>query len=251
METPQLLLPALAVVAFLYASVGHAGASGYIAVLALAGTAADEIRPLALVLNVLVSSLASWQFAAAGHFRREVFVPLAVVSVPAAALGGMVALPGIVLQRLLGLVLLFSAWRLAQPAPTGSVPPAAAVPGPRALGLTGGLLGGLAGVTGTGGGIFLTPLMILRGWLVPRQAAAVSAAFILVNSLAGLAGLVLARGSAALPGVGLVAPMAVMVTAAGWLGAHCGSRRFAPLWIRRLLAVVLLVASGKLLGWLG
>jgi len=197
MEPSALLLLALAGVAFLYASVGHAGASGYIAVLALSGFAAAEIRPLALVLNVLVSSLASWNFAAARHFRREVFLPLALFSVPAALVGGMVPLPTQPLQRLLGLVLLFSAWRLSQPPPSGEV--SAAVPGPITISLTGGVLGGLAGITGTGGGIFLTPLMILRGWLVPRQAAAVSAAFILVNSLAGLAGLVMARGSAALP----------------------------------------------------
>jgi uncharacterized membrane protein YfcA len=249
MQTSALLLLALAGVAFLYASVGHAGASGYIAVLALSGFGAAEIRPLALVLNVLVSSLASWNFAAAGHFRREVFLPLALFSVPAALVGGMVSLPTLPLQRLLGLVLLFSAWRLSQPSQPGEVAPA--VPGPITISLTGGMLGGLAGITGTGGGIFLTPLMILRGWLVPRQAAAVSAAFILVNSLAGLAGLVMARGSAALPAAGSVGPMALAVMVAGGLGAHCGSRRFPSLWIRRLLAVVLLVASGKLLGWLG
>ena len=249
MEPSALLLLALAGVAFLYASVGHAGASGYIAVLALSGFAAAEIRPLALVLNVLVSSLASWNFAAAGHFRREVFLPLALFSVPAALVGGMVSLPTLPLQRLLGLVLLFSAWRLSQPSQPAEVSPA--VPGRVIVSLTGGLLGGLAGITGTGGGIFLTPLMILRGWLVPRQAAAVSAAFILVNSLAGLAGLVMARGSAALPAAGAVGPMALAVMVAGGLGAHCGSRRFPSLWIRRLLAVVLLVASGKLLGWLG
>jgi uncharacterized membrane protein YfcA len=249
METSALLLLALAGVAFLYASVGHAGASGYIAVLALSGFAAAEIRPLALVLNVLVSSLASWNFAAAGHFRREVLLLLALFSVPAALVGGMVSLPALPLQRLLGLVLLFSAWRLSQPSQPAEV--ATALPGPITISLTGGLLGGLAGITGTGGGIVLTPLMILRGWLVPRQAAAVSAAFILVNSLAGLAGLVMVRGSAALPAAGVVGPMALAVMVAGWLGAHCGSRRFPSLWIRRLLAVVLLVASGKLLGWLG
>ena len=249
MEPSALLLLALAGVAFLYASVGHAGASGYIAVLALSGFAAAEIRPLALVLNVLVSSLASWNFAAAGHFRREVFLPLALFSVPAALVGGMVSLPTLPLQRLLGLVLLFSAWRLSQPSQPAEVSPA--VPGRVIVSLTGGLLGGLAGITGTGGGIFLTPLMILRGWLVPRQAAAVSAAFILVNSLAGLAGLVMARGGTALPAAGVVGPMALAVMVAGGLGAHCGSRRFPSLWIRRLLAVVLLVASGKLLGWLG
>ena len=249
MQTSALLLLALAGVAFLYASVGHAGASGYIAVLALSGFGAAEIRPLALVLNVLVSSLASWNFAAAGHFRREVLLPLALFSVPAALVGGMVSLPTLPLQRLLGLVLLFSAWRLSQPSPSAEVAPA--VPGPVTISLTGGLLGGLAGITGTGGGIFLTPLMILRGWLVPRQAAAVSAAFILVNSLAGLAGLVMARGSAPLPAAGVVGPMALAVMVAGGLGAHCGSRRFPSLWIRRLLSVVLLVASGKLLGWMG
>jgi uncharacterized membrane protein YfcA len=249
METSALLLLALAGVAFLYASVGHAGASGYIAVLALSGFGAAEIRPLALVLNVLVSSLATWTFAAAGHFRREVFLPLALFSVPAALVGGMVSLPTLPLQRLLGLVLLFSAWRLSQPSPSAEV--TAAVPGPSTISLTGGLLGGLAGITGTGGGIVLTPLMILRGWLLPRQAAAVSAAFILVNSLAGLAGLVMARGSAVLPAAGMVGPMALVVMGAGGLGAHCGSCRFPSLWIRRLLAVVLLVASGKLLGWLG
>ena len=249
MEPSALLLLALAGVAFLYASVGHAGASGYIAVLALSGFAAAEIRPLALVLNVLVSSLASWNFAAAGHFRREVLLPLALFSVPAALVGGMVSLPTLPLQRLLGLVLLFSAWRLSQPSQPGDVSPA--LPGRVIVSLTGGLLGGLAGITGTGGGIFLTPLMILRGWLVPRQAAAVSAAFILVNSLAGLAGLVMAKGSAVLPAAGVVGPMALAVMVAGGVGAHCGSRRFPSLWIRRLLAVVLLVASGKLLGWLG
>jgi uncharacterized membrane protein YfcA len=143
MQTSALLLLALAGVAFLYASVGHAGASGYIAVLALSGFAAAEIRPLALVLNVLVSSLATWNFAAAGHFRREVFLPLALFSVPAALVGGMVSLPTQPLQRLLGLVLLFSAWRLSQLAPSGQVPPA--VPGPITIILTGGLLGGLAG----------------------------------------------------------------------------------------------------------
>ncbi|MCP9848913.1 sulfite exporter TauE/SafE family protein [Cyanobium sp. Morenito 9A2] len=246
MEPSTWLLAALAAVAFLYAGVGHAGASGYIAVLALAGFSAAEIRPLALVLNVLVAGLASWQFIGAGHFRRAVFLPLALASVPAALVGGMVALPGPLLQRLIGVVLLLSAWRLLRPALPE--PSAGAVPGPLGLGLTGGLLGLLAGLTGTGGGIFLTPLLILRGWLAPRQAAAISAPFILVNSLAGLTGLLIARGPAALPSLALVGPMALAVALAGALGAYGGSRRFSPLWIRRLLALVLVVASGKLLG---
>ncbi len=107
------LLIALAAVAFLYASVGHAGASGYIAVLALAGLPAPEIRAIALVRNVLVAGGGTLQFIAAGHFRRDVFVPLALASVPAARVGGASTLPAALLRQLIGAVLLFSAWRLA------------------------------------------------------------------------------------------------------------------------------------------
>jgi hypothetical protein len=239
------VLPALALVAALYATVGHAGASGYIAVLTLAGMAAPEIRPLALLLNVLVASLATRQFASAGHLRPALLPPLLAASVPAAALGGAIALPVGTLQRLLAAVLLFSAWRLC--GDPWRAAPSRGVPAPAAVSLTGGLLGLLAGLTGTGGGIFLTPWMILRGWLAPRQAAAVSAAFILVNSLAGLAGLLLRRGAIALPPPGPLLGMALAVIAGGGLGAWCGSRVFPPLVIRRLLAAVLVVASVKLL----
>ncbi|MCT0206767.1 sulfite exporter TauE/SafE family protein [Synechococcus sp. CS-1332] len=240
------LLIALAAVAFLYASVGHAGASGYIAVLALAGLPAPEIRAIALVLNVLVASVGTLQFVAAGHFRRDVFVPLALASVPAALIGGAIALPATLLRQLIGAVLLFSAWRLAAHR-TPSDPQAMQVPRRQVVALTGGTLGLLAGLTGTGGGIFLTPWMILRSWLLPKQAAAVSVAFILVNSIAGLAGLVLRQGVAALPDPGALAPLAVVVLVGGTLGAYGGSRRFSSPWIRRLLAVVLLIAAWKLL----
>ena len=239
------LLPALAVVAGLYATVGHAGASGYIAVLTLAGMPAPEIRPLALVLNVLVASLATRQFAAAGHLRPALLPPLLAASVPAAALGGAIALPVGMLQRLLAAVLLFSAWRLSgDPLRGGAL---RGVPAPAVVSLTGGVLGLLAGLTGTGGGIFLTPWMILRGWLAPRQAAAVSAAFILVNSLAGLAGLLLRRGALDVPPPLPLLGMAAAVMGGGALGAWCGSRVFPPPLIRRLLALVLVVASVKLL----
>ncbi|MCP9834988.1 MULTISPECIES: sulfite exporter TauE/SafE family protein [unclassified Cyanobium] len=240
------LLIALAAVAFLYASVGHAGASGYIAVLALAGLPAPEIRAIALVLNVLVASVGTLQFVSAGHFRRDVFVPLALVSVPAALVGGTITLPAVLLRQLIGVVLLFSAWRLAAHR-TPSDPEAMRVPRRRVVALTGATLGLLAGLTGTGGGIFLTPWMILRSWLLPKQAAAVSVAFILVNSIAGLAGLVLRQGLTALPDPGALAPLLVVVLIGGTLGAYGGSRRFPSPWIRRLLAVVLLIAAWKLL----
>ncbi len=239
------MLIALAAVAFLYASVGHAGASGYIAVLALAGLPAPEIRAIALVLNVLVASVGTLQFIAAGHFRRDVFVPLALASVPAALVGGAIALPAVLLRQLIGVVLLFSSWRLIGQLPGD--PGAMRVPRRLVVALTGGTLGLLAGLTGTGGGIFLTPWMILRSWLLPKQAAAVSVAFILVNSIAGLAGLLLRQGVAALPDPGALAPLAGVVLVGGTLGAYGGSRRFPSPWIRRLLAVVLLIAAWKLL----
>jgi uncharacterized membrane protein YfcA len=239
------LLIALAAVAFLYASVGHAGASGYIAVLALAGVSAPEIRAIALVLNVLVASVGTLQFMAAGHFRRDVFVPLALASVPAALVGGAIALPAVLLRQLIGVVLLFSAWRLVGQPPAD--PEEMRLPRRPVVALTGGTLGLLAGLTGTGGGIFLTPWMILRSWLLPKQAAAVSVAFILVNSIAGLAGLVLRQGVAALPEPSALAPLAAVVLVGGTLGAYGGSRRFPSPWIRRLLAVVLVIAAWKLL----
>ncbi|WP_216923025.1 sulfite exporter TauE/SafE family protein [Synechococcus sp. CCAP 1479/9] len=239
------MLIALALVAFLYASVGHAGASGYIAVLALAGVPAPEIRAIALVLNVLVASVGTLQFIAAGHFRRDVFVPLALASVPAALVGGAITLPAVLLRQLIGAVLLFSAWRLVGQPPAD--PGAMRLPRRRVVALTGATLGLLAGLTGTGGGIFLTPWMILRSWLLPKQAAAVSVAFILVNSIAGLAGLVLRQGVAALPDPGALAPLAGVVLVGGTLGAYGGSRRFPSHWIRRLLAVVLVIAAWKLL----
>lgn len=239
------LLIALAAVAFLYASVGHAGASGYIAVLALAGVPAPEIRAIALVLNVLVASVGTLQFIAAGHFRRDVFVPLALASVPAALVGGAIALPAALLRQLIGAVLLFSAWRLVGQLPAD--PGAMRLPRRRVVALTGATLGLLAGLTGTGGGIFLTPWMILRSWLLPKQAAAVSVAFILVNSIAGLTGLLLRQGVSALPDPGALAPLAAVVLVGGTLGAYGGSRRFPSPWIRRLLAVVLVIAGWKLL----
>lgn len=240
-----LVLPGLGLVAGLYATVGHAGASGYIAVLALAGLPASAIRPIALVLNVLVASLASLQFHRAGHFRAVLFPPLVLGSLPAAALGGAITLPAPVLQPLLAAVLLCSAARLWWNPQLDR--PLRGVPAPAALATTGAVLGLLAGLTGTGGGIFLTPWMILRGWLPPRQAAATSAAFILVNSLAGLLGLGLRQGTAVLPSPLTIAPMAAVVMTCGSVGAWCGSHTIPPPWLRRLLGVVLSVASVKLL----
>jgi uncharacterized protein len=238
-DASLLMVLGVLVVAFLYSSVGHAGASGYIAVMTLAGLAPETVKPAALTLNVLVSCLATWQFQRAGHFRWGLFWPFALLAVPCAFAGGYLSLPSAAFRLLVGLVLLASAARLLmRPAPDGDT---RAPSRPLAMGAGAGL-GLLAGLTGTGGGIFLTPLLLLMRWARTKEAAAVSAAFILANSVAGLLGHVAARQ--ALPGVAV--PLAAAALAGGAAGSYLGSRRFEPLVIKRLLAAVLLIAGLKL-----
>jgi uncharacterized membrane protein YfcA len=234
-----LLVGAVFAVALLYSSVGHAGASGYIAVMSLAGLAPEEIRPTALVLNVLVASIASVQFRRAGHFSWRMFWPFALLAVPMAFVGGALALPTPAFRVLVGLVLLASAANLLlRPPPDASDAPPAR---PVALAV-GAVLGLFAGLTGTGGGIFLTPLLLLMRWARTKTAAAVSALFILVNSVAGLAGNVATTRE--LPGLAL--PLAGAVLVGGFTGSWFGSRRLPPLTLKRLLAAVLVIAGGKL-----
>jgi uncharacterized membrane protein YfcA len=240
---PFALLAAIAAVAFLYSVVGHAGASGYIAVLSLASAPVAGIRTAALLLNVLVASVATWQFHRAGHFSARLFWPFALTSIPLAFLGGWVPLPGRALQGLLGLVLLAAALRFFLPAPEEAEPVAPAIP---LAALSGGAIGFVAGLTGTGGGIFLTPLLLWQRWSKTRTAAAVSAPFILANSLAGLAGLASQTGGVIdFSAIG-PAPLAAAL-AGGALGSYLGSHRFQVRAILRFLALVLSVAGLKLL----
>jgi uncharacterized membrane protein YfcA len=240
------LLAPLALVAFLYAAVGHAGASGYIAVLALAGLPVAQIKPLALILNTAVAGQGSWQFWRAGHLPWRLAGPLLLAGVPAAFLGGWLDLPSLWFQRLVGLVLLASALRFVQ---QPRDPERFTRPPLLLLVLSGAGLGLLAGLTGTGGGVFLTPLLLCCRWASTRQAAAVSSLFILGNSLSGLAGLLLARQSLALPPQ--LGWMLLVVLLAGALGSRLGSRHWPVAWIRRCLALVLLLAAWKLLGLTG
>jgi uncharacterized protein len=234
------LFLAIAVIAFLYSSVGHAGASGYIAIMALWGLPPTVIRPTALVLNILVALIGSFQFWRAGHFRWSLFWPFAVLSVPAAYLGGYLQVPATALRILIGLVLLFSAVRLVfrRADPIHTSPPSK----PTALGV-GAALGFLSGLTGTGGGIFLTPLLLFFDWAVIKQAAAVSALFILVNSISGLVGYIMA--SHFIPSLAFV--LAAAAIGGGVAGSYLGSRRFPVRTISLLLAMVLVIAGLKLL----
>lgn len=219
---------------------GHAGASGYIAATTLFGLAPETVKPTALALNILVAAIAAGQFRRAGHFSWKLFWPLALTSVPFAFLGGWLDLPSEAFKIVVGLVLLFSAARflLDPPAEAGSAPPSL----PTSLGVGAGL-GLLSGLTGTGGGIFLTPLGIFLRWDATKTIAAVSAAFILVNSAAGLAGH-LSRAKA-FPDAAW--PLALAAVTGGFAGSYLGSTRLPHAAIKRLLALVLAIAGFKLI----
>lgn len=241
--TTELLLAALILVAAgVYAAVGHGGASAYLAVMALAGLAPEVMKPAALSLNVLVAGVATARFARAGHLSWGTVWPFAVTSVPAAFVGGALTLPTRGYQVVLGIVLVYAAVRmLAMPgAPADRAPrPPPLVP---AL-VAGGGIGLVSGLIGVGGGIFLSPLLLLLGWAGARGTAAASAVFIVVNSVAGLAGHL--TTSPTLPSQLPVWAAAALL--GGWVGAGYGSRRLPPPAIRRLLAVVLLMAGAKLI----
>jgi uncharacterized protein len=226
----------------LYSSVGHAGASGYLAVMALFGLSSDVMKPMALVLNILVAIIATWHFFRAGYFSWRLFWPFAIGSIPFAFIGGALSLPGHVYKQVLGLILLFAAYRLFQyrhPEATDAVKP---VPVLWAV-LFGAGIGLLSGAIGVGGGIFLSPLLLFMGWAKTKQTAGVSAAFILVNSIAGIAGHL--ASVKFLPDA--VYPWAIAAVLGGIIGSSLGSRRFVNTTLYRLLAVVLVIAGAKLM----
>lgn len=235
-----LLCSGILVVAILYSCVGHAGASGYIAVMSLVGLSPQMIKPTALTLNIIVALITTLQFYRAGHFSWRLFWPFAVLAIPCAFVGGYLNLPSTAFKILVGIVLIFSAFQflLPQAHEEKAQLPAVATALPFGAGL-----GFLAGLTGTGGGIFLTPLLLWKKWAVVKQAAGVSALFILVNSVSGLAGNV--ASTAYLPSFSWI--LAACAVVGGGIGSYCGSRRFHHQWIKRLLAIVLLIAGAKLL----
>ena len=228
------------VAAVLYSSVGHAGASGYLAAMALYGVAPAAMKPTALVLNVLVATLGTVRFARAGHTPWRLLLPLCAGSVPAAFLGGRMQLPTHVHEPFLAVLLILASFRLWFPSSRVIARPRPSFAG---LVLVGAVLGLAAGLTGIGGGVFLSPILILTGWEEPRRTAGASAPFILVNSIAGLAG--------HLTSVQFVPPAiavwAVAAISGGLLGAAYGSRKLATRTLQRLLAAVLLTAGLKLI----
>jgi len=232
----------MALAAALYTTVGHAGASAYIALMALFGIAPEVMRPTALTLNVLVASFTSYFYLRAGFFKWRTLWPFLIGAVPLAFIGGATPVPGHLYKVLVGAVLLIASARLLWPKDMQSVleprqPPIA-------WGIVAGAgIGLLAGLTGTGGGIFLSPLLLFLGWSDVRTASGVVALFILCVSIAGLAGnyTIVQSLPAELP------IYAVAVLGGALVGTTLGIRLPSPA-ILKALGVVLLIAGLKLIG---
>ena len=230
-------------IALLYSTVGHAGASGYLAVMALFGLTPLVMKPTALVLNILVAIVGTIRFARAGFFRWRLFWPFAVTSIPASFIGGALTLPIPIYKSIVGAVLLYSAIRLFFEAKTAETKQTTPVPIVVAL-VLGATIGLLSGLTGVGGGIFLSPVLLLMHWAKAKETSGVAVAFILVNSISGLLGHVASVNFLA-PEIMYWAPAALL---GGWVGSELGTRVLPVSGVRRWLSVVLILAGLKLLG---
>lgn len=226
--------------AVLYAAVGHGGASGYLAVMALMGLAPLVMKPAALAMNIAVAGLVFTRLARAGHFDWRLFLPFALGSIPLAYVGGAYTLIDSWYKIIVGVALLAAAARLFfeqhDTMPRRHPPFAAAL-------FIGAVLGFLSGVSGVGGGIFLSPMLLFLGWTAMRSNAAIAAAFILVNSIAGLAGYVLTGN----PWPDGLPWLVLAALAGGVLGSELAVRRLAPVQLKKLLGVVLVIAGAKMI----
>ena len=235
-----LIILAIFIVAVLYSSVGHGGASGYLAMMAFLAVAPEVTRPTAFLLNVFVATIASIQFIRAGYFSWRLFWPFALGAVPVVFLAAFIHLPTTVYKIVFGVVLILAALRLAWNLKAGTEIKMPPIWLSIVIGMLIGLLSGLVGV---GGGIFLTPVLLLMNWSETKKAAGVSAMFILVNSLAGIAG-----NYAQV--IALQSSVWIWIAAAvvgGVFGSTLGAKKFDSLMMRRVLAVVLLFAGVKLI----
>ncbi|MBL7974057.1 MAG: sulfite exporter TauE/SafE family protein [Candidatus Kapabacteria bacterium] len=242
-EVPLLLFfAALFVVAFLYSSVGHGGASGYLVLMALFSFTPAVMKPTALMLNILVSLIAFIQYYRGGYFNWKLFIPLALASIPFAFLGAKIHVDASIYKKILGVLLLLPIVRLSGfkfASLSTDVKPFVL---PLALGI-GAVIGLLSGMIGIGGGIILTPLLLLLHWANAKQSAGISALFIFVNSISGLVGQF--QQNTAIDS--FMMQMLGVAFVGGILGAYIGTKRFNNVVLQRVLALVLLVAAIKLL----
>lgn len=229
-------------IALLYAAIGSGGGSGYLAVMGIFEMDAEVMRPTALVFNVLVTSISTWKFVRQGHFTGRIFWPIVCSSIPAAFVGGLINVGGNLYQMLVGIVLLYAAWRLWRAGTQTTLSEKKEISLPLIL-LVGGGIGFVSGVLGIGGGIFLSPILILTGWASTKETFGITAPFVLVNSLSGLLGRL-----TILP----LLPSAlwmwlIAVGVGGWLGASIAVYLPQTHWLRRLLALVLVFAAYRMI----
>jgi uncharacterized membrane protein YfcA len=230
------------IAAVLYSSVGHGGASGYMAAMALFGLSPLVMKPTGLVLNILVSSIAVYYFYRKGYFSWPIFIPLVIAAMPFAYIGGSVSLPNDLYKIIAGLILMFGAYRLFLQQEAISCQHLKPMPIIFAV-LAGAGIGFISGLIGVGGGIFLSPILIMMNWATTRQTAGISAAFILFNSVSGLLGHVASVKQ--LPE--FIAFFAAAAVCGGLIGSRLGSRQASNETIRRLLSIVLVIAGLKLI----
>jgi uncharacterized protein len=233
-----IILPLIFLAAFIFSSVGHGGATAYLAVFALMAVEPISMRSAALCLNVLVASIALYKFSKVRAFDWQLFWPIALFSVPFAYLGGQITLPNHVYKIVVGLCLIVAAWSIFNHANKAELTAVKPVKKPVLMGLGAGL-GLLAGLTGVGGGIFLSPILLKNNWAKTKVVSGVAAAFILANSLSGLISVF--SKSPSLP-YGL-RYWAIAAIIGGYIGAEYGSKRLNNATIRKILALVLLFAG--------
>lgn len=237
-----LVLVIIKIIAFLYSSVGHGGASGYLAIMVILGFAPDVLRPTALTLNIIVSSIATIQFYRSGYFRKNVFLPFIYTSVPMAFIGSKVSLPDPVYKIILGICLLIAVARIIGLPGKNQNPETRKTPFLPALFIGSGI-GFISGMIGIGGGIILSPILLLFRWANVKQTAAVTAPFIFLNSIAGISGLLVSSSINLHPQLGWWIGAASL---GGLAGSYLGSKKFNTNALRYLLATVLVIAAGKL-----
>jgi uncharacterized membrane protein YfcA len=241
MSSSDIILPlVIFLIATIYSSIGQGGASGYLALMAVGGISAAQMRPTALALNILVSAMTGWKFLRAGHFSRSVFWPATIAGAPMAMIGALIDLPEALYKIMVAIVLLYASARLLQ-----STRKAAASgqlirkPPPIPVAFAGGTIGLISGLTGNGGGIFLSPIMILAHWSDGKSAAGTSALFTLVNSVVGL--LVVGSRMPQMPDY-----LPAWLAAAGlgaWIGSEFGLKGLTETAMRQLLAAALALAA--------
>ena len=240
-ENIWLFLGLLPIIAFLYASVGHGGASGYLALMALFSVAPEVMKPTALVLNLFVAGIAFYHYFKAGHFNIRLFVPFAITSIPLAFIGGTIEVDASLYKTILGVLLIFAILKMLnvfgkENAETKEVKTWQGL-------VVGGIIGFFSGLIGIGGGIILTHVIGLMQWGKMKEAAAVSAWFLWVNSASGLIGH-LTSGVAI--GIETLVLVAIAFTG-GFFGSYFGSRKLNNDLLRYILAFVLIIASVKLI----